>query len=127
MREERRERSARDRRSKQERAGTFGARSRETQGEVLGVVGREGNCEVECRVCHHRVGAARADVKVAGTAVLEVGMGNPMLRSCSALRHRMGGVTVRGEMQDTFHGFAGAAAQHDGCDGKEHDQKPLRH
>lgn len=120
-------RSGRDRRSEQQRARAVGARSRQGQGEVLGAIGSWRNCENECRVSHHRVGATRADVKVAGTAMLEVGVGNLTVRRCTALGHRVRGVTVGGKMQDAFYGFTSATAQHDSCDSKQDDEKPLRH
>lgn len=127
MSEERLGRSGRDRRSEQQHARTLGARSREGQGEVFRAIGSWWHREQERRVSHHRVGATRTHVKVAGTTMLEVGMGDAMIRGCSAVRHRMGGVTVRSKVHDALYGFAGAAAQHDGCDGNQDDQKPLRH
>ena len=59
--------------------------------------------------------------------MLEVGVGHPVVRCCIPVRDGMGGVTVRREMQGGFYGFSSAAAQHDGCDGKQDDDKPFRH
>lgn len=67
-------RSACDRGSKYDSVGAFWARSAERKREVLGALRSERNGESKRGVRNDGMGAARAHVKVLGTAMLEVGM-----------------------------------------------------